>query len=137
MTMDKIRQPRFFAIRRAARVSAVSPDWLIQHRHIVLLRHFVDGRKEAYEILLCVDVLLPVGGKQNIPALLQPQPGVYVTGFDFRQVLVEHLGHGAAGDVHPLLGQAALVKVLPGVLAVGQVHVADDGKVGVFRAKDG
>ena len=29
LTMDKMRQPLLFAIRRAAKVSAVSPDWLM------------------------------------------------------------------------------------------------------------
>lgn len=91
----------------------------VQHRHIVLLRHFVDGSEEAHEILLRVDVLLPVGGEKDVPTLFQPQAGVDIAGLDFRKVLVEHFGHGAAGDVHPLLGQTALVKVLPGVLAIG------------------
>lgn len=98
----------------------------VQNGHIVFLRHLVDGCEEAHEILFRVDVLLPVGGEQNVLALFQSQACVDVAGLDFLQVLVEHLCHGAAGDVHPLLGQAALVKVLPGVLAVGQVHVADD-----------
>ena len=49
---------------------------------------------------------------------------------------MEHLCHGAAGDVHPFLGQAALVEVLPGVLAVRQIHVTDDvnnAAVGLLR----
>ena len=29
LTMDRTRAPRFFASRKAARVSAVSPDWLM------------------------------------------------------------------------------------------------------------
>ena len=98
----------------------------VQHRHIVLLRHFVDGSEEAHEILLCVDVLLPVGGKQNVLSLFQPQAGVDIAGLDFRKVLVEHFGHGAAGDVGALLGQAVLRQVTAGVLRVAQVHVGDD-----------
>ena len=114
----------------APRVAAV------QHRHIVLLRHPIDGRKEARKILFRVDVLLPVGGEQNVLALLQPKPGVDVTGFDFRQVLVEHLGHGAASDVGALLGQAVLRQVAAGVLRVTQVHIRDDihnAAVGLLR----
>ena len=88
----------------APRVAAV------QHRHVVLFRHLVDGRKEAYEVLLRVDILLPVGGKQNVLALFQPQAGVDIAGLDFGQVVVEHLGHGAAGDVGALLGQAIPAK---------------------------
>lgn len=32
----------------------------VQHGHVILLRHFVDGRKEAHEIILRVDVLRQV-----------------------------------------------------------------------------
>ena len=108
----------------------------VQHGHVILLRHFVDGRKEAYKVLLRVDVLLPVGGKQNVLALFQSQAGVNVAGLDFLQVLVEHFGHGAAGDVGALLGQAVLRQVTAGVLRVAQVHVGDnvhDAAVGLLR----
>lgn len=108
----------------------------IQHGHIVLLRHFIDGSKKAHEILLRVDVLLPVGGKQNVLALFQSQAGVNVAGLDFLQVLVEHFGHGAAGDVGALLGQTVLRQVATGVLRVAQVHVGDnvhDAAVGLLR----
>ena len=46
--------------------------------------------------------------------------------FDRRKIRVEHLCHGGAGDINALLGQAALVEVLPGVLGIGQIHVGDD-----------
>ena len=108
----------------------------VQHGHVVLLRHFIDGRKEAYEVLLRVDVLLPVSGKQNVLALLQSQAGVDIAGFDFHQVLVEHLGHGAASDVGALLGQAVLCQVTASMLRVAQVHVRDnvhDAAVGLLR----
>lgn len=98
----------------------------VQHGHVVLLCHFIDGSKKAYEVLLRVDVLLPVGGKQNVLALFQSQAGVDITGLDFLQVLVEHFGHGAAGDVGALLGQAVLRQVPPGVFGVAQVHIGDD-----------
>ena len=108
----------------------------VQHGHVVLLRHLVDGRKEAYKVLLRVDVLLPVGGEQDVLALFQPQTGVDVAGLDFGQVVVEHFGHGAAGDVGALLGQAVLRQVTTGVLRVAQVHVGDnihDAAVGLLR----
>ena len=98
----------------------------VQHGHIVLLRYLVNGRKEAYEVLFRVNVLLPVGGKQNVLSLLQPQAGVDVAGFDLCQVLVEHLRHGATGDIGALFGQAVLRQVAAGVLRVAQVHVRDD-----------
>ena len=108
----------------------------VQHGHVVLLRHFIDGSKEAYEVLLRVDILLPVGGKQNVLALFQSQAGVDVAALDFLQVLVEHFGHGAAGDVGALLGQAVLRQVTAGVLRIAQVHVGDnvhDAAVGLLR----
>ena len=107
----------------------------VQHGHIVLFRHLVDGREKAGEILLRVDVLLPVGGKQNVLALFQSQAGVDVAGFDFGQVVVEHFGHGAAGDVGALLGQAVLRQVPAGVLRVAQVHIGNnvhDAAVGLL-----
>ena len=107
----------------------------VQHGHIVLLRHFIDGSEQAYEVLLRVDVLLPVGGKQNVLALFQSQAGVDVAGFDFGQVVVEHFGHGAAGDVGALLGQAVLRQVPAGVLRVAQVHIGNnvhDAAVGLL-----
>ena len=108
----------------------------VQHGHVVLLRHFIDGSKEAHEILLRVDVLLPVGGEQNVLALFQSQAGVDVAGFDFLQILVEHFGHGAAGDVGALLGQTVLRQVTAGVLRIAQVHVGNnvhDAAVGLLR----
>ena len=108
----------------------------VQHGHIVLLRHFIDGSKKAHEILLRVDVLLPVGGKQNVLALFQSQAGVNVAGLDFLQVLVEHFGHGAASDVGALLGQTVLRQVTAGVLRIAQVHVGNnvhDAAVGLLR----
>ena len=108
----------------------------VQHGHVVLFRHFIDGRKEAYEVLLRVNILLPVGGKQNVLALFQSQAGVDIAGLDFLQVLVEHFGHGAAGDVGALLGQAVLRQVPPGVFGVAQVHIGDDvhnAAVGLLR----
>ena len=108
----------------------------VQHGHVVLLRHFIDGRKEAYKVLLRVDILLPVGGKQNVLALFQPQAGVDVAGFDFGQVVVDHFGHGAASDVGALLGQAVLCQVTASMLRIAQVHVRDnvhDAAVGLLR----
>ena len=39
---------------------------------------------------------------------------------------MEHFGHGAAGDVGALLGEAGVGQVAAGVLAVGHVDVGDD-----------
>ena len=98
----------------------------VQHRHVVFLRHGVDGIEEGEEVALGVDVLLPVGREKDVPALLQPQPLMDIRGLYLRQVLPQHLGHRGAGDVGALPRQAALREVPPRVLAVGQVHVGDD-----------
>ena len=98
----------------------------IENGHIVFFRHGVHRSEQGAEILFRVDVLLPVGRKQNVFPLGQSQPLMYVRRFNGRQVGMEYLRHGRAGDVHPLFRQAALVKILPGVLRVGQIHIGDD-----------
>ena len=98
----------------------------VQHRHVVSLRHSVDGVEQAQEVTLGVDVLLPVGREQDVPALLQAEPLMDIRGLYLRQVLPQHLGHRGAGDVGALPRQPALRQVPPRVLAVGQVHVRDD-----------
>ena len=50
----------------AARVAGVEDG------HVVLLRHLIDGREQAGEILFRVDVLLAVRGEQDVLALGQP-----------------------------------------------------------------
>ena len=67
-----------------------------------------------------------MGGEQDILALLQPQPRVNVGRFDLGEVLMQHLRHGRAGDVGPLLGQTAVRQIAAGVLGVSHVHVGDD-----------
>ena len=98
----------------------------VEDGHVVLLRHPVDGGEEREEVLLRVDVLLSVGGEQDIPALLQAETAVDVARLDFGKVVVEYLGHGRAGHVSALLGQPAVGQITPRVLGVGHVHVADD-----------
>ena len=59
----------------AARVTAV------QNRHIVLFGHFVDGGKEAREVLFCVDVFFAVGAEQNALAFFEAEAGVFGVGY--------------------------------------------------------
>ena len=54
----------------------------IQNGHIILFRHGVDGAKQGQEVLFRVDILLPVGGEQNVLPLGQTQPLVDVGGLD-------------------------------------------------------
>ena len=104
----------------AARVAAV------QNRHVVLFGHFVDGCKEAREVLFGVDVFFAVGAKQNVLALFEAEAGVDVARFDLREILVQNFGHGAAGHVRAFLGQAAVSEIAASMFGIGHVHVADD-----------
>ena len=49
-----------------------------------------------------------------------------VAGLYLLEVVVEHFGHGAAGDVGAFLGEAGVGQVAAGVLAVGHIDVGDD-----------
>ena len=98
----------------------------VQHRHVVFLRHGVDGGEQAQEVALRVDVLLPVGREQDVPALLQAEPLMHIRGLYLRYVPPQYLCHRGTGDVGALSGQATLGQVSPRVLAVGQVHVRND-----------
>ena len=114
----------------AARMAAVK-DW-----HIVLLGHGVYRIKEAQEVFLSVDVLLAVGAEENIMSFLQSKALVHVARLYLGKVLMKHLRHRAARDVGALGRQAALREVAPRVLAVCEVHVADDvndAPVGLLR----
>ena len=108
----------------------------IEDGHIVLLCQGIDGGEEAQEVLFGVDVFLPVGRQENIPILFQAQSLQHITLTDLVQIHVQHLRHGRAGHVGPLLGQARVCQILPGELTVAQVHVGDhvhDPAVGLLR----
>lgn len=104
----------------ASRVAAV------QHRHVVLLRHGVDRPEQAQEVFLRVYVLLPVRAQQDVPALLQTEPGMHIGGLDLREVLPQDFRHRGARDIGALPRKAALGKVPPRVLRVGEVHIRDN-----------
>ena len=67
-----------------------------------------------------------MGAQQDVLALLQAQALVDVAGLYLLEVVVEHFGHGAAGDVGAPLGEAGVGQVAAGVLAVGHIDVGDD-----------
>ena len=113
-------EPRRLQPVAAPRVAAV------QHRHVVLLRHGVDRPEQAQEVLLCVYVLLPVRAQQDVPALLQTEPGMHIGSLYLREVLPQDLSHRGARDIGALPRKAALGKVPPRVLRVGEVHIRDD-----------
>ena len=113
-------EPRRLQPVAAPRVAAV------QHRHIVLLRHGVDRPEHAQEVFLRVYVLLPVRAQQDVPALLQTEPGMHIGRLYLREVLPQDLSHRGARDIGALLRKAALGKVPPRVLRVGEVHIRDN-----------
>ena len=98
----------------------------VQNRQVVPLRQGVHRVHQREEVFLRVDVLLPVGGEQDVLPLLQSQPLVDIGGFDLLQIGVEHLRHGGTGNIGALLGQPAFVEVAPGVLGISKVHIRDD-----------
>lgn len=87
----------------------------VQYRHVVLLRHFIDGSKQAGKVLLCVYVFFPMGRKQNVFALFQAQTRMDVAGFNLCKVLVEHLSHGTTSNIGAFFGQAVLCKITTSV----------------------
>ena len=113
-------EPRRLQPVAAPRVAAV------QHRHVVLLRHGVDRPEQAQEVPLRVYVLLPVRAQQDVPALLQAEPGMHIGSLYLREVLPQDLSHRGARDIGALPRKAALGKVPPRVLRVGEVHIRDD-----------
>ncbi len=98
----------------------------VEDRHIVLLRHLVDGRKKADEVLPGVDVLLAVGAQEEVFALLETESFMNVRGFYLREVVVQYFSHRGTRDISPLLRKAAVGKVAPGVLGIGHIHIGDD-----------
>ena len=103
-----------------ARVAAVEDG------HIVFLGHTVDGVEEGAEVGVSVDVFLAVGAQEDVATLLEAKAGVDVAGVDVGEILAEHFGHGGAGDIGALLGEAAVGEVAAGVLGVSEVDVGDD-----------
>ena len=95
----------------------------VQHRQVILLRHGVYRREERTEILIRVDILLPVGREQNVLAFFQTEPGVNVAGLDLRKILMQHLRHGAAHHEGTLLGNPCGVQIAPCMLGIAEVHI--------------
>ena len=107
----------------------------VEDGHVVLLGHLVDGIEERQEVLLGVNVLLAVGGQQDIFPLFKSEALVDIGGLYFRQIVVQHFSHGAAGDVGALLGKARVGQVAARMFGVRHVHVGDDihdAAVGLF-----
>lgn len=102
----------------------------------VLLGQRVDGREERAEVGLGVDVLLAVGGEQEVAAGLQAELGEDTRGVNLVQVRAQHLRHGRPRHERALRCAAGGGEPAARVLGVGQVHVGDhvhDAAVGLLR----
>lgn len=100
----------------------------VQHRQVVLRRHGVYCREQGSEILLRVDVFLPVGREQNVLAFFQTEPGVNVAGLDLGQILMQHLRHGAAHHKRALLRDACGVQITGLFAYENDLYYAVNGK---------
>ena len=76
----------------------------VENGHIVLFRQRIDGGEQAQEVLFRVDVLLPVGGQQDVLVLFQPQTLQHVAFLDLLQIHVQDFRHRRTGLVGTLLG---------------------------------
>lgn len=65
----------------------------VENRHVVLLRHFVDGCEQGEEVLFGVDVLFTMGRQQDVFAFLQTKALVDITCLYLSQVVMEHFCH--------------------------------------------
>ena len=95
----------------------------VQHRHIILLRHGVYRCEQGTEILLRVDILLPVGGEQDIFSLFKAKPGMNIACLDLEKIPAQHLRHWTANNECAILRDARGVQIAPRVLGVAEVYV--------------
>ena len=108
----------------------------IEDRHIVLLRHLVDGIEQRQEVLLRIDVLFAVSAQKDILPLLQPQPSMNVRSFNLCQVVVQHLRHWRSGHVGAFLRKTGIGQIATGMLRVRHIHIGNnihDATVSLFR----
>lgn len=98
----------------------------VEHRHIILFCHPVDGCEKRGEIFLRVDVFLPMGGKKDISAFFQPKPFMDIRGFNLCQIIMQDLRHGRSGHIRPLFREAAVRQVPAGMLGIRHVHVRNN-----------
>ena len=60
----------------------------IENRHIIFFGHFINRGEQRGEVFLGVDILFPMGRKQNIFTLFQSQTSMDIGCFDFSQILM-------------------------------------------------
>ena len=98
----------------------------IKDRHIILLRHSVDGREEREEVLFRVDVFLTVRRQEDVSTFLQPQTLMDIRRLNLGKILVKDLRHRRARHIGAFLRETAISQIPAGVLGVGHVDIGDD-----------
>ena len=98
----------------------------VEDRHVVLLGHCIYRIEKAEEIFLSIDVLLPVGRQQYVPALFQAQPLQHVRCLYVGEVLAQDFRHRGAGDVRAFARQAAFGQIAACMFRISQVDIRDD-----------
>ena len=107
----------------------------VQDGHIVLLCQCVDSSKQAQEVLFGIDVLLTVGGQQNILILFQPQTLQHIAFLNLLQIHVQYLCHRRTCLVGTLLGQTRIRQILPSEFGIAHIHVRNyihDAAIGLL-----
>ena len=74
----------------------------VEDGHVILLCQLIDSRKQGKEILLCINILLPVCGQKDILAGFQSQFLQYIGFLNLGQILMEHFRHRAACHIDAL-----------------------------------
>jgi len=97
----------------------------VDHRHLIGLRHVVDGVHQGEEIVFQINVFLPVRGNEDIFALFQSQPFQHVAFFNAGHGVVQHLPHGGAGNEDGLAVNALAEQIAAAVFGVGHVDVGN------------
>ena len=71
MKAQRLMGNHTFVQDKAALFQPVSATWMtgIQYRHIIFFCHCIDCLEERIEVFRCVDIFLPVSGKQNVAAI--------------------------------------------------------------------
>ena len=98
----------------------------IENRHIIFFCQTIDRGKQRAEILLRVDVFLPMGRQQNVFPLFQSQAGMDIAALDFGEIFMQHLCHGGAGHIAAFFRKPAVCQISSGVFAVCHIDIRND-----------
>ena len=92
----------------------------------IFLGHSVNRAEKGQEVLLRVNVLFPVRGKQDVFTFLEMQPLMNIARLYFGQILMQDFRHGRTGYVCTFFRHARSVQVSAGMLRIAEVHIGND-----------